>query len=87
MADEYISREAALNAIEETDTMCDLTPDAYDRARRYIERIPAADVAPVRHGKWVSCGGGKRTCSECNHFAFRVVCNYCPNCGAKMDAE
>ena len=48
---------------------------------------PVEDVAPVRHGKWVSCGGGKRTCSECNHFAFRVVCNYCPNCGAKMDAE
>ena len=96
MANEYISRESALKAIEETDTMCDLTPDAYDRARRYIECIPAADVAEVIHGAFIpSYNGivnGEATydgveCSECyklfdeNEVALFI---YCPYCGAKM---
>lgn len=47
------------------------------------------DVAPVRHGRWVTCRGGKdRQCSECNWSTdFNIPRNYCPNCGAKMDLE
>lgn len=56
----------------------------------------AADVAPVVHGRWVSWGKSGTptyenygTCSVCHedaeiHTEHR---NYCPNCGAKMDAE
>lgn len=59
--------------------------------------IPAADVAPVVHGRWLhsryeDCSEQfKRVkCSQCNQeayaMAFYVVDgNYCPNCGAKMD--
>lgn len=49
--------------------------------------IPAADVAPVRHGKWIKkpyqrCSG--RYCSVCDCFEPNER-NYCPDCGAKMD--
>ena len=56
---------------------------------RRLLSIPAADVAPVRHGKWLygdyyDIGD---VCSECDwdskmtHPSYR----YCPNCGAKME--
>lgn len=41
---EYIPREAAMEAVDNADVMCDIHPDAYRVLRRYIERIPAADV-------------------------------------------
>lgn len=51
----------------------------------------AADVAPVRRGRWLikTVRGDKRTvCSEC--LIETGTCyeeNYCPNCGAKMEVE
>lgn len=82
MADEYISREAAYNAIVNNYTIDDQLKD--------LCSVPAADVAEVRHGKWVWNG---ETC--CNEFSvcgvgemwFRILMEYyyCPNCGAKMD--
>ena len=55
--------------------------------KKTIDRIPAADVAPVRHGKWVkqedySC------CSECGQPIVDDCIpwfKFCANCGAKMD--
>ena len=41
---EYIEREAALEEIINADVMCNIPADAYRVLRRYIERIPAADV-------------------------------------------
>jgi hypothetical protein len=48
--------------------------------------IPSADVAPVRHGKWIPYNVKEclYTCSECNALP-RDRTKYCPNCGAKMD--
>ena len=52
---------------------------------------PAADAAPVRHGRWVKqekyTFGTMYDCSICGN---RILdnghsWNYCPNCGAKMD--
>lgn len=47
--------------------------------------LPAADVAPVRRGKWGCynpfCGG--YPCSSCK-LTHRNCTAYCPNCGAKM---
>lgn len=54
-----------------------------------IEHIPAADVAPVVHGRW-KCHKyiEEYQCEICGHFVrFGTVKNYCPNCGAKMDGE
>ena len=50
-----------------------------------IARIfPAADDAPVRHGRWKRYCKNLGECSECGEVVS-VRNNYCPNCGAKMD--
>lgn len=56
-----------------------------------ISIIPAADVAPVRHGRWIEDHDYLK-CPECGvmvkrDFTFFDIgdWNYCPNCGAKMD--
>lgn len=64
---------------------------------RRLLSIPAADVAPVRHGRWVhsryaNCSEQFEIvkCSCCGHKAYAMAfCvrggNYCPNGGARMD--
>lgn len=52
---------------------------------------PAADVAPVVHGRWIAETermGNYSHCSECGCRCqgYTPHYNYCPNCGAKMDA-
>lgn len=55
---------------------------------RRLLSIPAADVAPVRHGRW-RCHGdcGVTECSVCGWSIEEYVGDYayCPNCGARMD--
>jgi hypothetical protein len=50
---------------------------------QYIEALPAADVAPVVHGRWIK-GSSNPYCSEC-FVECRDETPFCPNCGAKMD--
>lgn len=40
-------------------------------------------------GDWICLEAeiGYFACSECDHRILRAECNYCPNCGAKMDGE
>ena len=61
-----------------------------------IRKLPAADVAPVRHGKWLHTDyalhwTAKDECSECTYHALDrddlSHYNYCPNCGAKTDED
>ena len=55
-----------------------------------IEKLPAADVATVRHGRWNdSLARITPYCSVCGHSHRCLIRtpNYCPNCGAKMDGE
>ena len=67
-----------------------------------LNKLPAADVAPVRHGRWIAEKEDiewgvhliRYRCSECKerpHFdkdKYKFVLSpYCPNCGAKMDEE
>ena len=58
--------------------------------RQNIMDIPAADVAPVRHGQWETNSDRPDSliCSVCK-CGFDMwkhdPHNYCPNCGAKMD--
>ena len=58
-----------------------------DRAQRAIFDAPAADVAPVVHGRW-KCHGdcGVTECPVCGWSIEEYVGDYayCPNCGAKM---
>ena len=59
-----------------------------------IWKTQAADVAPVRHGRWRTnvLYGYEYTfvCSECGYvdvYPFDGRHRYCPNCGAKMDEK
>ena len=48
-----------------------------------------ADVAPVRHGRWVLVDSDVEQffmCNKCNEKEYWES-NYCSNCGAKMDLE
>ena len=81
--DEYIKREEAIKAAKHAWAK-GLEPS------QYIEIIPAADVAPVRHGEWeiVVGSNGKEymvcTCCRVSQDLTGVF-TYCPNCGSKMD--
>ena len=62
-----------------------------------IHKRPTADAAPVKHGRWVKLdmhkGMEQFKCSECSSECYVPTClgtpmfDFCPNCGAKMDAE
>ena len=57
-----------------------------------IARMPAADVAEVRHGRWLAYAedfDGFARCSVCGkgETMFGEQWNYCPNCGASMMDE
>lgn len=58
-----------------------------------IMELPAADVAPVRHGRWIEDHDYLK-CPECGvmvqrDFTFFDIgdWNYCPNCGARMNEK
>ena len=59
--------------------------------KKTIDNIPAADVAPVRHGRWeVEVGMNffkERNCPVCKKRIESNFWNFCPNCGTKMDLE
>lgn len=82
---EYITRVDAIKAVNEQNAFTMTRAALID----VLNSIPAADVAPVVHGRWDIMEGTKtrRVCSKCGwdvpeHGKFY---SYCPNCGAKMD--
>lgn len=101
---DYISRKAAIAYIRKQSEECQkafeelggesgIYADAYNDLAEDFYSIPAADVAPVRHGRWVerqaphAIGGVSAKCSACGKSVQYLgnPLNYCPNCGAKMD--
>ena len=94
---EYIERDALMRRIKEIHCAeCDSYHGVRCRAcwvddtLDYIDSEPAADVAPMRHGRWIiDSAGGKIACSDCRCIYLRynggLPPNYCPNCGAKLD--
>lgn len=95
-----ISRQVAIKYLCEKgmcgDKQCDIYPCKDVRA---IEQVPTID--PVKRGKWkcfIETGSGlydsidipRAECSECG---FKVPeewggwFKFCPNCGARMEAE
>lgn len=90
---EYIGREALRKVLEnwrdahadvDDEQGCGLLEDVIWE----VDAQPAADVAPVVHGRWVSKNEWTFVCSNCDYvdaYPFDDRYNYCPNCGAKMD--
>ena len=91
---EYIEREALMVAlckeIVGDGDYYNGKDDMQDEIREMVSRFPAADVAPVRHGRWLpfhsTAAGDIQYCSACE-IGCTWKPNYCPNCGAKMDLE
>lgn len=83
---EYIERKAIRDTLYDADA---ITMSGV----KILNQFPSADVAPVRHGRWVSVPHKlARVCSVCNRdepYKFADidadVYDYCPSCGAKMD--
>lgn len=101
---EYIDRGTAIAKLTALDV---IKPNAaMVGAKRLLAEIPAADVAPVVHGRWIPSESDfddddtlfdveewcDWQCSSCREdicyedpMPPRLLPNYCPNCGAKMD--
>ena len=82
---EYIEREAAVMRL--------MQDGCSAKNVQSIMELPAADVAPVRHGYFrrLTFSGDTIICSECK-IAYNIFetngaenFNFCPHCGAKMD--
>ena len=109
---EYIDREAFLGDIEKRYCLpckeagkdyngCKCRACWVDDMQGDVIGEPAADVAPVVHGQWISftgCANEGVYCSICKKKVWKsdyawcskksrnkLRSNYCPNCGAKMD--
>lgn len=83
---EYIERGAFIELVKDI-------PMWGSVAAMFADRIPAADVAPVVHGRWEWLGPNRLvadcmcgTCSACKvRSKYIVNTMLCPNCGALMD--
>lgn len=87
MIAEYLDRSslvARMKYYEEHTTEESGEHYAYSVALREIRNAPAADVAEVRHGRWIHHEDGVFTYSECGN-AESNDSYYCRLCGAKMD--
>lgn len=82
---EYIERE------EYCEKHCRCSNEYCDKESCPIWKAPAADVAPVVHGRWEP---GNPICPVCGGNKFKdldadIWCDwlpdFCPNCSAKMD--
>ena len=88
---EYIEREATVKLLRS------LGSRDYRREKGTIqeaikmvsfsEYTPAADVAPVRHGRWKRTTDGAALCTSCKRKMNPSQYGYafCGLCGAKMD--
>ena len=82
---EYIERE------EYCEKHCRCSNEYCDKESCPIWKAPAADVAPVVHGRWgtgrfnLETGDYEEQCTHCRNFSKEYDKPYCPNCGSKMD--
>lgn len=91
---EYIEREKALKRVKALgDPNFELKSDGWNsaicEAVEELNELPAADVRPERHGRWIKDESGVIICSECGeeHDWIDYRANFCEQCGAKMSWE
>lgn len=90
----YIDREALevalnhrFNFLMAENGEYDHYTSGFEEAVTRVECFPAADVAPVRHGRRILIETDEEQfffCSECENKEYWES-NFCPSCGAKMD--
>ncbi len=94
---EYIDREAAIKIAEsyglKNGSALGRHSGIADCIAEAISIIPSADVAPVRHGRWID-KGEYAVCTECDGRSgtqydgvepIPLTTQFCPNCGCHMD--
>lgn len=99
MNDDLISRSALLEEFDWVNRATAGEGNYEEDLRLLVKRVaemPAEDAEIVRHGRWIQsksvpayhgcshCHAAHKMHESCNTY---VLLNYCPNCGAKMDAE
>lgn len=93
---EYIERAAVETMLENAQIITDGEYCGYCTEDVRLNSIPAANVAEVRHGRWILEREPDGTpycfhCSVCDndfhHIGIMTATDYCPNCGARMDEE
>ena|GEM_PF-1177111 len=101
---ELIERQAALYALcEDCKSKYDgLCPHEASKCIEYraINRLPAIEAEPVRHGRWITKDSSTAKCSCCGWWqrttmyylpddipAFSKCYRFCTSCGARMDAD
>lgn len=89
---EYIKKEDIEQKIQDGLNNLVLGHDAIE-VLGMIYVMPAADVAPVQHGRWID-KGEYAVCTECGGRSgtqydgvetIPLMTQFCQNCGAKMD--
>lgn len=58
----------------------------------FLDNIPTADVAPVKHGYWIEIGDYAFKCTSCGKMyweskGYAARTHFCPNCGTRMDGD
>lgn len=95
--DEFIKRKEALALVRpdapEDEKVTVTIATAKKLVRDIVRRTPAADVAPVVHGRWAHLGGDEWCCSACGFVITtegswdKPTKKYCEDCGARMDGD
>lgn len=107
--DDYISREAVVRHLKgcsekelnKNSPFGMITSSVLNKVERAFSEMPAADVQPVKHGRWIIdyAEGSKiyhAHCSECGKEPTRHIggdyyidrlSDFCPNCGVRMDGD
>lgn len=105
MADDYIKRSDAINAYKTSRSKNNhrttenslVHTQEHNHILHILDKLPAADVVEVKHGKWVHSEFGT-VCTRCGRAydtleimrttsQFQKEFKFCPNCGAKMDGK
>lgn len=96
MTGRLIDAEYLKKYIRENGIYCDTDADK-EFSCKVIDSMPTVDAEPVRHGKWIKLDMhahlADHKCTACGQECYVPTCTgepmytYCPNCGARMDAE
>ena len=76
---------------------CEPYPHIYQAMSSAFKHAPTVDAVPVRRGKWIYGNDFHWYTASCNKCGYQRRTDikadgwnqwmYCPNCGARMDAE
>ena len=82
---EYVKKTDAILAVDNTDyhgATAGTWAAIADEAVGKIGNLPAEDVRPIKHGRWIKSLYQVR-CNKCGAYSDKMT-RFCPDCGAEM---